>query len=188
MSTVQEQSARLAAAVRAGDRTAETQIVERFGPALRFILARELPIEVVEDLYQEAFRILIERLRGSGLNEPEKLAAFLQGIVRRLILQYRRREARFVTGDGVVERFAVNETNAYDDASRGEELRLLSMALERLSVSRDREVLRRRYLRDEDKHTICEDLDLTPDQFDRVLYRARQRLRHAARSLGIGSA
>jgi RNA polymerase sigma-70 factor (ECF subfamily) len=53
----------------------------------------------------------------------------------------------------------------------------LTGVLRQLSISRDREILRRYYLSDDDKEVICRDLGLSPGHFDRVLYRAKQRMR-----------
>ena len=46
-----------------------------------------------------------------------------------------------------------------------------------MGVVRDREILRRYYLSDDDKQRICQDLQLTSAHFDRVLFRAKQRMR-----------
>ena len=54
---------------------------------------------------------------------------------------------------------------------------LLNNILELLTVERDREILRRFYLRDEEKSIIRRDLDISAAHFDRVIYRAKDRLR-----------
>ena len=46
-----------------------------------------------------------------------------------------------------------------------------------MNVERDKEILRRYFVFEQDKPLICQALDLTPDQFDKVLYRARNRLK-----------
>jgi hypothetical protein len=43
--------------------------------------------------------------------------------------------------------------------------------------SRDRELLRRFYLNDESRDRICQDLELTSEHFNRVIFRARNRFR-----------
>ena len=50
---------------------------------------------------------------------------------------------------------------------------------------RDRDVLDRFYLRDQDKARICKELGLTPANFDRVISRARIRLRELLAKLHI---
>ena len=49
-----------------------------------------------------------------------------------------------------------------------------------LRVQRDREVLHRSYILEQDKSTVCESLGMDSTQFDRVISRARQRFRAIA--------
>ena len=49
--------------------------------------------------------------------------------------------------------------------------------IEELPTERDREVMRRFYLNEEDKASICADLHLSANHFDKVAFRARQRMR-----------
>jgi len=49
-----------------------------------------------------------------------------------------------------------------------------------MKTERDRDILQRHYLGDEDKGLICEALELTSAHFDRVLCRARQCLKSTA--------
>jgi RNA polymerase sigma-70 factor (ECF subfamily) len=46
-----------------------------------------------------------------------------------------------------------------------------------LSLERDRQLLYRFYVGEDDKEEICRDLKLTSLQFNRVLHRARERFR-----------
>ena len=52
-----------------------------------------------------------------------------------------------------------------------------SVALAELSVPRDREVLLRYYIGEEESTRICADLEIEGDHFYRVLSRARKRYR-----------
>ena len=56
----------------------------------------------------------------------------------------------------------------------GESVRRL---LESMTVERDRELLIRFYLNDDDKEDICRDLNLSSLHFNRVLFRAKARFR-----------
>ena len=49
--------------------------------------------------------------------------------------------------------------------------------LAEMTTPRDRELLVRYYLRDEDKAAICRGLGLTEAHFNRVIFRARERFR-----------
>ena len=49
--------------------------------------------------------------------------------------------------------------------------------LDELPVQRDREILLRFYLNDEDKDSICAGLGVDSTHFNRVLFRAKERFR-----------
>lgn len=55
--------------------------------------------------------------------------------------------------------------------------KLLNQAVEGLSVPRDSEIIKRFYLDEDDKSEICEHLGISPSHFDKVLYRAKKRMR-----------
>jgi RNA polymerase sigma-70 factor (ECF subfamily) len=57
--------------------------------------------------------------------------------------------------------------------------------LQDLNSPRDREILVRFYLQEEDKSSICRDLALDADQFDKVLHRARGRLKELLAAHGL---
>jgi RNA polymerase sigma-70 factor, ECF subfamily len=57
--------------------------------------------------------------------------------------------------------------------------------IQSLSSVRDRRVLVRFYLEEDDKETICRDLGVSPLQFDKILHRARRRLRESLESQGL---
>jgi DNA-directed RNA polymerase specialized sigma24 family protein len=49
---------------------------------------------VAEDLHQEAFRIILEKIRQGDIREPESLSGFVCGVARNLTIDYFRRAAR----------------------------------------------------------------------------------------------
>jgi len=53
----------------------------------------------------------------------------------------------------------------------------VSQLLDELSIERDKDILRSFYLEEQEKQAICERLNLTSAHFDRVLFRARNRLK-----------
>src|SRR5262249_29673335 len=58
------------------------------------------------------------------------------------------------------------------------------VALRSLS-SRDRDVVMRFYLHEEDKEVICRDFQLSPVTFNKIISRARQRLKERLSARGI---
>jgi RNA polymerase sigma factor (sigma-70 family) len=169
--------AKIVAEIAAGNREAESALVKEYGPALRYILRRELQDRAcADDLYQESFRITLERLRKRSLEQPEKLAAFLMGVARLLVQAHRRGVAgHAVSSSDALEEIADSAPTPLELVIRSEQATSLRAAIERLDLPRDREILQR-YLLDQDKETICNALGIRIDHFNKMIYRARLRL------------
>jgi RNA polymerase sigma-70 factor (ECF subfamily) len=168
----------LAAAIARADAGAENSLSEAYGPALRYILERQTQSRsVAEDIYQQTILIVIERLRLGSLREPDKLAGFMVGVARHLLQAQRRLSVRFrnvpeIAGELVAETAAPPEEAVIQDQ---EEQRLIA-AIDRLRVSRDRDLLTRYLLKGEDRETICDALDLNDARFNSAVHRAKLRL------------
>ena len=65
----------------------------------------------------------------------------------------------------------------FDNVSREQVRDAVGVLLAELGTPRDREILTRLYLRDEDKDDICDALGVDSTHFNRVLFRAKQRFR-----------
>lgn len=179
--TAEREAAReLVARIRTSDRNAETEIVQRYSRGLRFLLRRQTRNEqLAEDLQQETWAIALVKLRESGLDEPERLAGYLCGIARNLASSERRRVQRQrTTADcELVDLIPDDTAGPFGRASRAETCRHVRGLLDELTQARDREILTRFYVREEDKEHICSDLGVDDTHFNRVLFRARQRLK-----------
>jgi RNA polymerase sigma-70 factor, ECF subfamily len=162
-----------------GEPAAEAELVDRFSRALSF-LSRRLTRDdtAAEDLYQETFRLVIEKVRKGELREPERLPGFVSSMARNLFLGSARRGGRREKWQGDSE-----ATETAPDPAPGQLAKLLVKekaaavrgVLGELKNDRDREILSRYYIAGEDKEDICRDLELSDLHFNRVLFRARQR-------------
>lgn len=164
-----------------GDPAAEAELVQRFSRAVTFLLRRLARDEAVaEDLYQETFRLVIEKVRAGELREAERLPGFVSSMARNLFLGSARRSGRRQKWQEDPE-----ATETAPDPAPGQLARLLAQerativrrVLTELKNDRDREILSRYYIADHDKEEICRDLELSDLHFNRVLFRARQRYR-----------
>ena len=61
---------------------------------------------------------------------------------------------------------------------------VIHSTLRDLRVDRDRELLRRYYVYDEDKDRICDELEIDRSHFNRVLFRAKERFRKCLQEAG----
>ena len=142
------------------------------------LLKRTGDAHLAQDLCQDTFVIALQKIRNGKLRNPNALPAFLRQIAVNLSIEHFRKEKRYVHNeDGIIELQAPHTEKASREIDRSKGKEMLNAALEDLAQPRDREVLRRFYLHDEDKSNICRTLDLSAAHFDRVLYRAKQRMR-----------
>jgi RNA polymerase sigma-70 factor (ECF subfamily) len=130
-----------------------------------------------EDLFQDTFRVGLEKLRQGELREPAKLPGFLAQIARNLAIEHYRKIARRKTdadSDAVLDAVASAESPLGGLLAR-ENAALVRQTLHELANERDRQILLRFYIAEEDKDRISADYGLSSLQFNRVLHRARQR-------------
>lgn len=173
-------AARIVHAVRDGDSGAESELVERYSRGLRFFLMRRLKDqERVSDLLQESLAIAIEKLRSTDLDNPERLAGYLRGIAVRVAMNAGRRRERepFTMDSEAIERIPDDEPRQFQCVATEQAAVAVRKLLASMPVKRDRELLMRFYVKDQDKAEICEALGLDGLHFNRVLFRAKGRFR-----------
>lgn len=175
-STAEHARAReLVARISGGDSTAEEELVRHYSGIVIALLARRAA-SVADDLYQETFRIVIERLRARGLLAPEALASFIYGTTLKLLQAEARRRARHAAVE-LSEGLSDPRDTPLHHALRRERCQRVRRALGALRRRRDRELLVRLYLAGEDRAVVRRHLGVSELQFNRILFRARKRLR-----------
>ena len=166
--------------IRAGNWQAEAELVERYGRGVMIIIRREIRDAVVaEDLYQEAFLIILKKIRQGDVREPESLSGFVCGVARNLIISYFRRAARRESVTEIEEAIPLPHPapDQLQELLQKEKANLVRQVLAEMPNERDTLALYRFYIADDDKEQICADLGLTSLQFNLVLHRARERFR-----------
>jgi RNA polymerase sigma-70 factor (ECF subfamily) len=125
---------------------------------------------------------VIEKLRRGELREPAKLPGFLAQIARSLAIEHYRKAQRRKTdpdSDAIAEVADVSGggSGPLAELLTREDAGLVRRVIGELGTERDREILLRFYIAEEDKERIQADLGLSSLQFNRVLHRARERYR-----------
>src|SRR3954469_24399268 len=175
---------RIVAAALGGDRAAESRMLIALRPGVLAVLrfgAFHRWIDP-EDLTQETLQIVVERVRARSLEDPRKVFAFAATTARNLALNAARKMLRqqTVVDSDLVDELAQNLEMEHSDLSDSDDRQLaeaVANLLEELPTERDRQLLMRFYLDGADKQQLCRELGLSPKHFDRVLMRARTRLR-----------
>ena len=170
---------RLVNKIQIGDQRAEAEFVKVYSDSLMsMLLNRVQDPDIARDCYQKTLLITLRKIRAGDIRKPESIFAFLSSTAANVVITHHRFENRYTNlGDRVFQL-----TGEADDAATQEKDSetinlLLKQLLNQLPIPRDREILRRLYLHEEDKKSICRDFDIKSEHFDRVLYRAKQRVR-----------
>lgn len=175
--------------IKEGDVTAESELIRQFEPGLRVLLRRRTggDFGLLQDLVQETLLVVLQRLRGAGIDDPQKLAAFAAQTARNLaIASLRKTERQRTDVDSEATERNADPSRTVEEVTADLEAALAVRALLReLPQVRDRLMLKRFYLEDHDKEVICQELDLTEAAFNQALSRARKRFRQILEERGF---
>jgi len=166
--------------ISSGDTEAQSELYSRFYRGLYFILLKNGADEsLAEDIAQDTFEVVFRNILENKIKNPNAISSYIRktGIFK-LIVQKRtdgRRKTDYSSES--IDRTADESASLFTRFSQYQMRELVRQLLEELPVERDREILRRFYLYDQDKKSICNDLDLSTENFDRVKFRALKRLK-----------
>ena len=166
--------------IAAGAPEAEEELVHRYSRGIAIIIDQIVRnTSVTEDLRQDTFRIVLVKLRRGELRESERLSGFVIGVARNIAVDYIRRAKHSRNEEGISDAEHIPDTapNQLDEVLRQEHARIVRQLINELKQERDRELLFRYYIAEDDKDRICNDLGLTRAQFSNVAFRAIRRFK-----------
>jgi len=159
-----------------------------YGVLLRLVRRKLRDRDLAADLVNEAVAICLEHVRtGKLVKVDQGIAGYVFKVSMNLLRNYARNKnnASDVRADAsALETLAGAPERDDSDDQRLKEL--TREMLESLSMPRDRIIVERFYLDEEDKESICRDLGVTSAQFNLVISRARQRMRRLLDTRGLG--
>lgn len=167
--------------IRAGDASAEGELFAKYERGVTIVIQRACgDASTVDDLCQQTFQMVLEKLRRGDLREPEKLSGFICSLARNLVIDHFRKAGpnrlpgpNPGEGSGPVD----PRTGPLERMLKVEKASIVRRVLADLPSERDREILFRVYIAEDEKDSICRALGLTSLHFNRVLFRARERYR-----------
>lgn len=130
-----------------------------------------------EDLAHNALIIVIRKLKSGDVREPKRITQYLYSTARFLHFGWYRRADNQLEFRESMEGLEVEIDNSEDAIEAAQRADLIRHSLQKLQQTRDREILTRSYLNGQTKQEICDALDLSTQHYDRVIYRAKNRLR-----------
>lgn len=173
------ENARAAGLVRqiaAGQRSAEAELIRLYDRRVLVKLRQyNHDADVVSDLRQEVWIRVIEALRAGTVQQPERVCGFVLGTARNVVLEHRKAMRRRSADVDEVADLPALEPGVEALLDRDWLAGRLRECLGDLQ-ERDREILVRHYLREDDKEMTCQLLGLSSLNYNNVLHRARHRL------------
>lgn len=165
---------RIAAAGAALDTAAESELYRRLAPRVRLYGLRHLrDRHAAHDLMQQVLLMTLERLRAGKLREPDRIASFVLGMCRMVVLEIRRgtwrRETLLETYGNTTEAVEVPEPLALDADK-------LAGCLQALA-ERERTVVVQTFFADRSSDELAKDLGLSAGNVRIIRHRALARLR-----------
>jgi len=174
-STADASDTELAGRVQDGDRGAEAELFRRLAPRVRLYGLRHLrDPAAADDLVQDVMLLTFDSLRAGKVRERERLASFVLGTCRRVVIDIRRGAARRERllehfGPGLAVAAAASDATPLD-------LERLGRCLERLA-ERERAVVVLSFYSERGSDEIAAELGLTAGNVRVVRHRALARLR-----------
>lgn len=173
-------------AVPVSDPVSQLAAVYRDFPGLRaLILQRVRDPEVAADILQDAAVTTLEKLRTGAIAHPENLGGYLYRVALNHLRNHRRKDRSSVSSAEGLEDLAADE-DTDERVGRSQWYVAVRQLLDEMPGVRDRDILARFYLGDEDKGKICRELGLSQQHFNRVIFRARNRFKEILERRGYG--
>jgi RNA polymerase sigma-70 factor, ECF subfamily len=159
-----------------GDAEVEHHFARYFGDLIRLKARARLRSQTgADDVCQETLLRVLRNVRKGGVEHPERLGAYVNTVSNHVLLELFRRDKR----DSPMpedEPIASADISAEAELVLRERQNLVREALEELSP-KERELLRRVVLEEQDKDRICKEMGVTREYLRVLVHRAMEKLR-----------
>lgn len=162
---------------------AESEVVARLPGVSALILRMTRDRHLTADLTQEVLIAVLLAIREGRLRQPSALAAYMQQSARHMVYAANRKMQPVVLDELPEHETAWLDAPAtpLQHCEDAELQRLAREVLDELPARRDRDLLVGFYVEGRSKAELMQQLGLEANQFDKVLFRARTRMRDRLR-------
>jgi RNA polymerase sigma-70 factor, ECF subfamily len=145
---------------------------------------------LADDLLQDAVVTALQRLEDKTTKQRGKLDQYVYGVALTLLRNFRRKNKSALFSHEPLPHLVdvVDEARPSVAAEKNQWSTVIASLLKEMRDPRDREVLIRFYLHEEDRRVVCTSLALDEMQFNRVIFRARSSFRKILEKHGFGKA
>ena len=163
------------------DAAAEAELCRRLGPRIRLYGLKHLRSEAAAaDLMQDVLVMVLQKLRDGAVREPERVASFVLGAARQMVIDGRRSGRR---RDRILEAFPVDLVPAHEEAPELLDTQRLGRCLATLP-ERERAVLVMTFYDDRPADAVAADLGLSAGNVRVIRHRGLERLRGCMETSG----
>lgn len=164
------------------------RLIEEQYQALRRVIFRQTGnLQDASDLLNDAICVAYQKWHDGKLARPEQIGGYVYQVAMNLLRNRRRAVIDRVDrrADPQVLEALPSNHRSQDEMFENRMAVLVREMISGMDSHRDRVVLVRFYLDEEDKDVICNDLGLSSVQFIKILHRARSRLRQLLEAQGF---
>lgn len=159
-------------------------IQSNYGGLLGLISRKLNNRELAGDLLNEAVIIAIEHMRSGRLGDSERIAGYVFKTTMNLLRNHQRNMNNRADVRAATDFLPSSDRPSDADLDQQRIKELVRIVIGSLGTARERDIVRRYYLDEEQKDSICSALDVTALNFDKIVFRARQRLKTLLESKG----
>jgi RNA polymerase sigma-70 factor (ECF subfamily) len=162
--------------LQAGDADTQRHFVAYFNELILIKgRSRSLPRDVIDDIRQETFLRVLSSLRKGGIQQPDRLGAFVNSVCNNVLLEQYRSSTR---AEGMEDDFDVPDKTI--DMDRGlvtEQAQRQVEAVLAQMKEKDRRLLRAIFFEETDKDEVCRQYGVERSYLRVLLHRAKQQFR-----------
>jgi RNA polymerase sigma-70 factor (ECF subfamily) len=164
--------------IQAGDPRGEEMLYAAFTRGLRYLAIRKVGYEQADECVHDTFIALAKKIREGALREPAALLKYARTILERMIVDIHL-ERRKWRADVDFDYLALTHADqaptpdkAYETSTRSD---VMKRALQQLRP-KEREILVRFYIQEEDQEKIRREMNLTHTQYRLLKSRSKSKL------------